>query len=199
MSADDPWRNPRGCLCGGPERSAKESQTPPKTSRGTTDGGRARKEAIKNKKPIIITMDKCGRERKWGPLSRVTVWRAGSYWEDMDQEAQVFIEKDRKRREVEVEKRINGESEWFWFQEKNPQPRQNPDDGRDDHPIPEVVDLMQEVTAEERQSEQVNGLMEKVASLEKENLVEEGCPRNGSESGDPSRSDRGNCGAMFQH
>ena len=62
-SADDLRRNPRDGLCGGPGRSAKEPQ-PQKLIRVETNGGRTRKQVNKNKKPIIITMDKCGRERK---------------------------------------------------------------------------------------------------------------------------------------
>ena len=45
------------------------------------------------KRPEIITVDQNGEERNWGPLSKTNVWRAGSYLEDMDGEAQVFIEK----------------------------------------------------------------------------------------------------------
>ena len=91
-----------------------------------------------------------------GPLSKANAWRAGSYLEDIDGEALVFLEKDHKRRAVKVEKRIGGEKELFWLREKDHQPQGNGDD-------------MQEDTPEERRSEQLDALTEKVASLEKEN------------------------------
>ena len=86
----------------------------------------------------------------------------------MDGEALVFLEKDWERKDVEVEKMIDGEKEWFWFREKDQQlPREI--GASDDHPIPEEVVRMQEDTPEERQSDQMEGLTEKVVSLEKEN------------------------------
>ena len=64
-SANDLQRNPRGGLCGGPARSANEPQTQPKTSQVKTNGGRARK-GERDERPILVTVDKNGRERKWG-------------------------------------------------------------------------------------------------------------------------------------
>ena len=62
----------------------------------------------KAKRPTIITVDENGLERKWGPLSGSSAWRAGSFWEEMDRKVKVFLEKDGKRDEVHVEKRIQG-------------------------------------------------------------------------------------------
>ena len=120
-------------------------------------------------RPAVITVDESGEERNWGPLSKVNAWRAGSYLEDMDGGAQIFLEKDGTRIEVQVEKRINGEKEWFWLREKNQQPQPELREERDDHPIPEEVDHMQEDTPEERRSDLLDALTEKVDSLEKEN------------------------------
>ena len=86
----------------------------------------------------------------------------------MDGEAQIFLEKDSVRTAVQVEKRISGEKEWFWFREKNRQLQQELG-GENVDPIPEEVNNMQEDTPEERRSEQLDALTEKEASLEKEN------------------------------
>lgn len=66
--ADDPRRTPQGGLCGGPGRSVKEPRTPPNTSHVETNGGTTRNGA-RDKRPIIVTVDKNGQERRWGPLS----------------------------------------------------------------------------------------------------------------------------------
>ena len=50
------------------------------------------------KRPTIITVDENGLEKKWGPLSGPSAWRAGSFWEEMNQKVKVFLE---KRREAE--------------------------------------------------------------------------------------------------
>ena len=126
-------------------------------------------EAKARKKPTIVTIEESGRERKWGPLSRANAWRAGSFWEDMDREVKVFIVEEDKRKEVDVEKRLEGGREWFWFEEKVPQPPQ--EQGRDDNQIPEreEVAVMDEVDPEETQLEQMTSLAERIASLEREN------------------------------
>ena len=54
-------RKPRGGQCGGPERSAKETQTPNQSSRAKTDGGRAGK-AEEMTRPTVVTVDKSGGE-----------------------------------------------------------------------------------------------------------------------------------------
>ena len=122
--ADDPQRKPQDRLCGGPARSAKEPQLSHKsTTRAKAKGGKEGNQETK-KRPTIITVDKGGAVRNWGPLSRINAWRAGGYIEDMDGAAQVFLEKDNTRRAVEVEKLIKGEREWFWFREKIQEPQQ---------------------------------------------------------------------------
>ena len=84
-------------------------------------------------------------------------------------EALVFLEKDHKRKAVQVEKMVNGEKEWFWFGEKDHQPQQGLPEETNDHQTQGNGDDMQEDTTEERRSEQMDALTEKVASLEKEN------------------------------
>ena len=102
--------DPRGPLRGDPERSAKDPQTPSKsTTENTTRGDKVTNgEAKARKKPTIATIEESGRERKWGPLSRANAWRAGTFWEDMDREVKVFIVEEDKRKEVDVEKRLGG-------------------------------------------------------------------------------------------
>ena len=135
-------------------------------------------EAKARKKPTIVTIEESGRERKWGPLSRANAWRAGSFWEDMDREVKVFIVEEDKRKEVDVEKRLEGGREWFWFEEKVPQPPQ--EQGRDDNQIPEreEVAVMDEVDPEETQLEQMTSLAERIASLELENEEKERTIKN---------------------
>ena len=114
-------------------------------------------------------MDEKGRERRWGPLTRTTVRRAGSFWEKKDGTAKVFIEKGGERREAEVERRTERGRPRFWIEEKSPQTSQEPE-GRGDEPTPEViVDTMDEDTPEEVEAAKRMRLNEKVTSLEKEN------------------------------
>ena len=96
-------------------------------------------------------MDKGGKERKWGPLSRATAWKAGSYWEEMKGDAKVYLEKDGKRVEVGVEKRVGKGGPRFWFIEKKPEPQQQVEEKRDDQPVAEEV--VDESTTEEPASE----------------------------------------------
>ena len=138
------------------------------TKQAKAEDGRMPKQDAK-KRPAILTVDESGETRNWGPLSKANASRAGSYWEDMDGKAQVFLEKDNTRRAVDVEKMIDGERERFWFREKNHRPQQELPGKADDHPIQEKAEGMQEDTPEERRSEQLDALTEKVASLEKEN------------------------------
>ena len=92
---------------------------------------------------------------------------------------------------------IEVEKEWFWFREMNQQPHQELGES-DDHPIPENGDDMQEDTPEERLSELLDALTERVTSLEKrKRRVEEGRPGNGSEDGAPSKGHHGNCRAIL--
>ena len=117
--ADDPRRNPRGGLCGGPGRSAKEPQTPNKIkSRQNTTGGKAAKGDKKPPtRPMIITVERSGLVRRWGPLSRANTLRAGCFWEDMEGAAKVYLEKDQKRTEVLVEMTVKGGRPRYWFKE----------------------------------------------------------------------------------
>ena len=75
---------------------------------------------------MVVTVDESRGERKWGPLSRSTAWRAGSYWEEMDREARIFLEKDGKRKEMSAEKLVGKGGPRFWFKEKTPGPQPQP-------------------------------------------------------------------------
>ena len=59
------------------------------------------------------------------PLSKTNAWRAGSFLEDLDGEALVFIEKDGERTAFEVEKLIGRENELYWLREKKGSPNRN--------------------------------------------------------------------------
>ena len=122
---------PRGTLRGGPERSAEEPWMPSKTTQDKTEGkgaGKPRTEAAR--RPTIITVDGDGREKTWGPLSRSSARRAGSFWEEMDRTVKVFLEKDGKRDEVHVRRGFK-EGRWFSGWKKGlPNPLSNPEKGR---------------------------------------------------------------------
>ena len=167
-SADDPRREPRGGLCGGPGRSANDTQTPPKTTSQRPNGGDGQQEKpLRSKRPIIVTVDEKGRERRWGPLTRTTVRRAGTFWEKKEGTAKVFIEMGGERREAEVERKTERGRPRFWIEEKNPPTSQEPE-RREDEPTPEViVDTMDEDTPEEVEAAKKMWLNEKVTSLEK--------------------------------
>ena len=191
-SADDPRRTPRGGLCGGPERSAKEPQTPSQTSHGKSNGGNAGKPKGKDeRRPTIITVEENGHERSWGQLSEINAWRAGFFWLEMGKKVTVLLEKDGKRKEVDVLKRLERGRDKVWLVEKKSQPQQEKgrgDDERtrgdedtttleedgatvveDDEPTVEENNGMQQDTAEEIETMNKMWLMEKVKELEKEN------------------------------
>ena len=48
--------------------------------------------------PIIVTVEMDGKERRWGQLSRSVALRVGCFWEDMDREVKVFLEKDGRKK-----------------------------------------------------------------------------------------------------
>ena len=110
-SANDPRRNPRGGQCGGPARSAKETQTPNQSSHAKADGETGK--AGQKTRPIIVTTEKGGRERRWGPLSRANAWRAGCFVERRKGDVQVFLEKDGVKKEVQAVKRLQGGRDVF--------------------------------------------------------------------------------------
>ena len=121
----------------------------------------------KGPKSIIITMDEKGKERKWGPLSRITAWRAGSFWEDMEGKVKVFIQKGETKSEVTVEERIQCGRKTFWFEGKPvPQPQERQEEGNDQ--TPEQPSGMQVVDPEETQTNYAMWLEQKIVSLEKE-------------------------------
>ena len=102
----------------------------------------------------------------------------------MKGDAKVYLEKDGKRAEVGVEKRVGKGGPRFWFIEKKPEPQQQVEEKRDDQPITEeVVDestteepatevptpKMSEVDPQEIETGQKMWLSEKVTTLEREN------------------------------
>ena len=81
----------------------------------------------------------------------------------------VIIEKGETRKEVDVEKRVDDGGERFWLLDKPPQPQQT--EGKvDDHPTPEEEAAMQQDTPEERRTMRMMALVERIATLEKENV-----------------------------
>ena len=159
-SAEDQQRKPRSGLCGGPERSAKETQTPHAKDANHEANGerRPKKEMKKEKRPSITTVDDKGKVRKWGPLSRNNAMRVGCYWEDMGRGVRVYIEKDWKRKEVEVEVMVEGGREAYWLKEvtqTRPQlPTKDHEEGDDKAPEPESH--MQEVDPDETRTRELN-------------------------------------------
>ena len=170
--ADDPGRNPRDGLCGGPARSAREPQTSfQTTSKHKTSGGEGEKEkAEKPQRPIIITVDVEGHERKWGQLSRVNALRAYRFFEDMNGAVQFFLQKGGKRDQVQAEMRLAGGRRMVWCEEKTAQPPRGQEGG--DGATTEKT-AMQVIGQEEIQTEQMTALFEKVASLERANEEKE--------------------------
>ena len=97
-------------------------------------------ERSETKRPIIITVEENGHERRWGLLSESNAWRAGSFWWEMEEKVKVFLEKDGTRKEVEVLKRFDRGREKVWLKERRPEaprrknpdhPKQQPEDGCD--------------------------------------------------------------------
>ena len=106
---------------------------PRKVSQGTTDptpesaSTKRRRETSRKTegytKPTIITVEQRwgrGEIKKWGPLSKTTAWRAGSFWEESICSIKVFLDKDGRRVEVVVEKLVGKGGPRFWFSEKTP-------------------------------------------------------------------------------
>ena len=176
-SAHDPRRKPRGGLCGGPARSAKEPQTPSKkTTQQRTKREEAGEAGVKTK-PIIITVEETWekkKERRWGRLSRTNALRAGRYWEDMDRNVKVFLDKNGERKEVDVEKRIERGKPRFLFNEKPTHPHEDQErKDADRSNSAEELPGVDEVPADQIQTERMVWLVEKVTSLQKESEEKE--------------------------
>ena len=94
----------------------------------------------------------------------------------MDRKVKVFLEKDGKRDEVHVEKRIQGGRIVFWFEEMIPQPpqqRQECEVDGDTEMVEETETVeeatgVEEVTPEEINTERMMWLTEKATTLENE-------------------------------
>ena len=145
-------------------------------------------------RPTVVTVDKGGKEKKWGPLSRTVAWKAGGYWEESKGDAKVFLEKGGEKKEMSAEKLVGKGGPRFWFKEKPDQPQQEPEERKDDHPVTEEtveesgteeaggesvteddpvtedpVQVMSEDDSKERETAHQMWLSEKVTSLETEN------------------------------
>ena len=72
--------------------------------------------------PAVVTVDKSGQERTWGPLSRTAAWKAGCVWEETKGDVKVFLEKGDEKKEMSVEKFIGEDGPRFWFNDKTPDP-----------------------------------------------------------------------------
>ena len=90
----------------------------------------------------------------------------------MDRGVKVFIVEEDKRKEVDVEKRLEGGRERFWFREKVSQPQEHRGDDNQTHEH-EDGPWMDEVGPEETRREQMTSLTERIASLERENEEKE--------------------------
>ena len=136
---------PRGPLRGGPERSASD----PRQSK-TTQAKAKQETKEKNgaKWPTVVIVEKSGKEKTWGPLSRTAAWEAGCYWEETKGDAKIFLEKGDEKIEVSVEKLIGKDGPRFWFKNKKPEPpEQQPEIRLEDQSVTE--DAADETTTEE--------------------------------------------------
>ena len=87
--------------------------------------------------PIVITMEKSGKEKKWGPLSRTAAWKAGCFWEEKG-DVKVFLEKGGEKKEVSVEKLVGEDGPRFWFQDRKPDPpKQQVEERKEDQSVTE--------------------------------------------------------------
>ena len=150
---------------------------PRKVSQGTTDPvpknltaqvhrGRVRERPKTEKRPLVVTVEEGGRERTWGPLSRIAVWRAGCFWQDMQGAAKVFIKKKTGRWMRSKLSLESNTEERFWFNQKKDQPQHG-----EEEPAPreEKEVALEEDTPEEIEARNKMWLIEKVTTLEREN------------------------------
>ena len=100
--------------------------------------------------------------------------RAGRYWEDMDREVKVFLDKNGEKKEVDVEKRIERGKPRFLLIEKPTHPHEGRE-RKDAEQLNSAEEFpgVDEVPADQIQREQMMWLVEKVTSLEKENVENE--------------------------
>ena len=102
-SSGDSQRKPHDSLCGGPGRSSDDTRLSKTTQAKAKREDKGRKGG---KWPIVVTVDRSGQQRTWGPLSLTTAWKTGCYWEEKKGDAKVFLEKGGEKIEVSVEKLI---------------------------------------------------------------------------------------------
>ena len=76
----------------------------------------------------IVTVDKSGQERTWGPLSHTAAWKAGCFCEEKKGNVKVFLEKGGEKKEMSVEKLIGKDGPRFQFKDQKPElPEQHPE------------------------------------------------------------------------
>ena len=126
---------PRGPLRGGPGRSSDDPRLSKTTQRRDKREAKGKKGA---KWPIVVTVNKSGEEKKWGPLSRNMAWKAGCFWEESKGAAMVFLEKSGEKKEVSVEKLVGKDGPRFWFKDKKPDtPKEQAEERQDDQTVTE--------------------------------------------------------------
>ena len=54
-----------------------------------------------------------------GPLSQASAWKAGSYWEEMEGDEKIFLEKNGEKTEMNVEKLLEREVQDFGSNQRN--------------------------------------------------------------------------------
>ena len=102
-----------------PQGQPRNHRRHPKQVMSRSTGERWPKAAEKNI-PTVVTVDKRGHERKWGPLSRASAWKAGCFYVESKGDAKVYLEKDGARKDVDVEKRVAKGGPMVWFKDKKP-------------------------------------------------------------------------------
>ena len=154
--------DPRGPLPGGPERSSDD----PRLSKTTqAKAKREAKEKKGGKSPTVVTVDKSGKERTLGPLSRTAAWKAGSFWEEEKGDTKVFLEKSGEKKEVSVEKLIGEDGPRFWFKDKTPEPpekqaeerkedQSDTDDAAGESTTEDATQVMSEIVRDEKEVDQ---------------------------------------------
>ena len=90
--------------------------------------------------------------KKMGTALQSLCVESGRHWDDRDGTVKVFLEKDGKRKEVEVHLRVEGGMKRFWLEERTTQPHQEKErrDDNETRPVVEVVPVMSEVDPEEK-------------------------------------------------
>ena len=115
----------------------------------------------KEKWPIVVTVDRSGKEITWGPLTRTAAWKAGCYWEETKGDAKVFLVKGAEKKEMSVEKLIGEDGPRFWFKDKPEPPEQQVEERQDEQSVTEeeadettteeAIQVMSEIDPDEKE------------------------------------------------